>query len=308
MADRPRRQHYMQEQSRAKWTTSLTKTLVDLMVEQALKGSRTNNSFGKKAWKNMCDEFCKRTGLNWGKEQLKNRYGVLRRQYITVKSLLYQGGFSWNESTQIITATDEVWDKYIQAHPDAEAIRSNGCPIYKQLCTVFSDSGSNGNHHAESEMNEGIPRLLCIETPTMSMDPGAPSNVAADESSSPIEDEDINISNGQHKHESMTPPSSGHQQKRSRRGIESVMAEAIIDMAAASRWRTATVTQSTDCFSITNCIKALDEMEGLEERIYFAALDLFDSSTAREIFLSLRSDRRLTWLKSKCCGHRVMED
>ncbi|XP_042508124.1 L10-interacting MYB domain-containing protein-like [Macadamia integrifolia] len=301
MAGRPRKHHHKkkQEQSRAKWTTSLTKILADLMVEQALKENRLNNSFGKKAWKNMCEEFRKRTGLKWDKEQLKNRYGVLRRQYVTVKSLLDQGEFSWSESTQTITATDEVWVKYIQAHPDAEGIRSNGCPIYKQLCTVFSESGPNGNHHPE--LDEGTPSMLMLT--------GATSNVAAEETSSPTEDEDedADVSNEQHKHESMPPPSSGRQ-KRSHKGIDGGMAEAIIEMAAASRLRAAAVRQSTNWFSITNCIKALDEIEGLEERIYFSALDLFESPNARETFLSLTTDRRLTWLKGKCIGHRGTEE
>ncbi|XP_043696840.1 L10-interacting MYB domain-containing protein-like [Telopea speciosissima] len=293
MGGRPRRHHYKQDQ-RAKWTTSLTKRLVDLMVQQVLKGNRPNNSFGRKAWKNICDEFPKETGLKWNKEQLKNRYSVLRRQYVTVKSLLNQGEFNWDEATGTITATDEVWDKYIKVNPDAEAIRNNGCPIYKQLCTVFSELGPNGNPHVvEQTLGLPYPEIL-----SMSMDPAAPSTFVAEESYSPYEDEDLNVSNGQNKHDPLTPPSSGHW-KRGHNGIDGVMSEAILEMAGASRLRTAAVKQSIDLFSITNCIKALDEIEGLEDCIYFASLDLFDSPNARETFLSLRIDRRLTWLKGK---------
>ncbi|KAJ4964106.1 hypothetical protein NE237_024045 [Protea cynaroides] len=290
MAGRPKRHQYKQEQeqkqeqSRAKWTTSLTKTLADLMVEQVLKGNRPNHSFGSKAWKNICDEFHRETGLKWNKEQLKNRYGAMRRQYVTVKLLLNHGDFSWDEATGTITAPDEVWDEYIKGNTDAEAIRNNGCQIYKQLCTVFSESGPNGNHH--TELDEQTPGLL--------MDiPAAP----AEESSSPSEDEDVDVSNIPNKHGPLTPPSSGHR-KRGRKGIDRVMSEAILEMAAASRLRTAAAT-SIDQFSINNCIKALDEIDGLEESIYFASLDLFDSPNARETFLSLRTDRRLTWLKAK---------
>lgn len=116
MASRPtrlRRQYQQHEQQpRAKWTASLTKILAELMVDQVRQGNRQNNSFGKKAWKYMCDEFFKKTGLKWDKEQLKNRYAVLRRQYVIVKSLLDQSDFSWDDNTGIITATDEAWDNY----------------------------------------------------------------------------------------------------------------------------------------------------------------------------------------------------
>lgn len=103
-----------QEQSRARWTTSLTKILAELMVDQVHKGNKHNNSFNKKAWKYICDEFYHKTGLKWDKEQLKNRYSVLRRQYTTVKSILDQSDFNWDEATRTITASDEIWAEYIK--------------------------------------------------------------------------------------------------------------------------------------------------------------------------------------------------
>ena len=102
------------DQARARWTTSLTKILADLMINQVQKGNRQKNSFSKKAWRYISDEFYKKTGLKWDKEQLKNRYAVLRRQYITVKSLLDQSDFSWDEFTGTIIAKDEAWTEYIR--------------------------------------------------------------------------------------------------------------------------------------------------------------------------------------------------
>jgi len=62
----------------------------------------------------MCDDFYKETGLKWDKEQLKNRYGVLRRQYALVKSLLDQRDFSWNESNGYIIGKEEAWAEFIK--------------------------------------------------------------------------------------------------------------------------------------------------------------------------------------------------
>ena len=118
MASRPTRSRRLpprqqpEQQSRAKWTTPLTKILVDLMVDQVHKGNRQNHSFGKKAWKSISDDFHKKTGLKW-EEQLKNRYAVLRRQYSIVKLLLDQSDFKWDETTGTIMAADEVWDRFI---------------------------------------------------------------------------------------------------------------------------------------------------------------------------------------------------
>ncbi|KAF8405413.1 hypothetical protein HHK36_010319 [Tetracentron sinense] len=278
-----------QDQSRAKWTTSLTKTLADLMVDQVQKGNRQNNSFGKKTWKYICDGFYKKTALKWDKEQLKNRYGVLRRQYVIVKSLLDQSDFSWDESQHTVMAKDEVWDNYIKDHPDAETIRSNGCPIYKQLCTIFSDSGANGKYDQSSHYAE-------LEEVSLQFSEHV-DHLVQEESSSDSE-EDADIANGEDKCQSMAPPSS-HPRKRRLNRMEDVMAEAILEMAAASKLRAAAVTQSSNRFSITSCVKALDEMQGVDDQIYLAALDLFDRPNARETFLSLKSEKRLTWLKGK---------
>lgn len=100
-------------QSRAKWTSSLTKVLADLMVDQVTSGNKQNNSFGKKAWECICQEFQKSTGLNWDKEQLKNRYTALKKQFVMTKSLLDEPDFLWDEFTGAIVATNEAWDNYI---------------------------------------------------------------------------------------------------------------------------------------------------------------------------------------------------
>ncbi|KAJ9672784.1 hypothetical protein PVL29_026135 [Vitis rotundifolia] len=169
------------------------------MVDQVRKGNRQNNSFGKKAWKYMYDDFFKKTGLKWDKE----------RQYVIVKSLLDQSDFNWGENTGIITAKDEAWDNYIKEHPDAESMRSIGCLIYKQLCTIFSESGANGTNEQSAEHKEGIPyEYPCPEPLSM------------------------------HREES-----SSYSRKRGRRGIDNVIAGAILEMAVASKLRTVAIRQ-----------------------------------------------------------------
>lgn len=77
-------------------------------------------------------------------------------------------------------------------------------------------------------------------------------------------------------------------------------------MVAAYRLRTAVSTVSDDKFSITNCIRALDEIYGIYQQLYFSALDLFEDPSLRETFVSLKCDKiRLAWLQGKC-GQRTL--
>lgn len=78
------------------------------------------------------------------------------------------------------------------------------------------------------------------------------------------------------------------------------MAKAFTEMIASSRLRTVTMPQIDRKFTITNCVKALDEIEGIEDHLYYAALDLFENPSFRETFLSLKRNYvRVTWLQGK---------
>lgn len=306
-SNRPRRsyrvsnQQSVQDQPRAKWTLYLTKALADLMVEQVYRGNRQNTSFGKKAWEYICNEFQKKTGLNWDKEQLKNRYGVMRKQYAMVKSLLDLNDFSWDENLSMVKGKDEVWDEYIKAHPDAEPIRSNGCPYYKQLCKIFGVSSDYENYNQLNytlRVDEVGSTLGSPNNANTPIDLRAPSVFMQDESSSSTEDDD-NPTTKRVKSQTVNPHVSVCH-KRNRKEIEEFMARAILDIATASKLRTATVTQSMERFSITTCIGALDQLKDVDDHIYYAALDLFDKPNARETFMSLKIEKRLGWLKRKC--------
>ncbi|KAK4262046.1 hypothetical protein QN277_027658 [Acacia crassicarpa] len=275
------------QQSRARWTTPLTKILVDLMVEQLHKGNKQSNSFNKKAWKYICDEFYSKTGLKWDKEQLKNRYSVLRKQYTTVTSILELSDFNWDDATGSIIATEEVWAEYIRKHPDAETVKGSGCSIYKELCTIFSEPATNGRHEsAAASEGDGTSRP-CPE----------PMSTQQEESSSGSEDdEDDNDP------EAILPsrPIATCNRKRGRKGIDDAIAGAILEMAAASKMRAAAMEQYNARYSMAECIKELDVMQGVDRPLYFAALNLFNKPKAREIFLSLKRDKRMTWLRGKC--------
>ncbi|XP_009379367.1 L10-interacting MYB domain-containing protein isoform X2 [Pyrus x bretschneideri] len=269
-------------QLRAKWTMQLTKILVNLMVDQVHRGNRQNGHMGKKAWKSVCDEFHKRTGLKWDKEQLKNRCTVLRRMYVTVKSLLDRSDFSWDESTGVIAASNAVWAEHIREHPDAETLKTSGCPIFKELCTIFSKPPTNGKHDHPAEHEGGDPNSR----------PSEPVSLNQEESSSDSQEGDDAV-NGQ---ETFQPAI----RKRGRKGTDDAIAGAILEMAAASRLRAAATQQRDARYTIASCIEELDKMQGVDEHVYFAALDLFNKPVAREMFLSLKGEKRLIWLRSKC--------
>ncbi|XP_043714247.1 L10-interacting MYB domain-containing protein-like isoform X2 [Telopea speciosissima] len=308
MDDQPNQNQFKQDRLRTRWTASLDKIFADLVVEQVQQGKRSNNVFDKKTWKYIRDEFNKQTGLNFDKKQLRKHLTVLRTRYYNMKSVFDQSGIGFNESQRLLTAGCEPWEDYFEAHPKPEAIKIKECPIYEQLCTIFSESGADGmyaqsSHYAELDRETAIidpagstscPKAIC-----MAVDPSTPSVLVHDDPSSPSGVE-LHTPDGRKKRRSKAPSSPCHR-RQSHEAMNDALAEAMLEMAASSKLRAeaAAMSQNNDQFSITNCIRVLDEMPGVNHYLYFAALDLFEKPIPREIFLSLKSEKRLTWLQGK---------
>ncbi|CAH8392270.1 unnamed protein product [Eruca vesicaria subsp. sativa] len=118
--------------------------------------------------------------------------------------------------------------------------------------------------------------------------------------------DELNNIDGQHNKRipAATTPSSaaasGPARKRSRKACGDAIVEAMLEIAAASKMRAAALSNNVDRFSISKCIRALDDLQGVDQPTYFLALDLFENASSREIFISLKYDKRLKWLQGKC--------
>uniref|UniRef100_A0A7N0TJ77 Uncharacterized protein n=1 Tax=Kalanchoe fedtschenkoi TaxID=63787 RepID=A0A7N0TJ77_KALFE len=112
--------------------------------------------------------------------------------------------------------------------------------------------------------------------------------------------EDMSLLDG-HKRQPGMPSSSGRR-KRGRKATGDAIVDAMLEIAAASKMRATALMKNEDPFSISKCIKVLDEMQ-VNDQLYLLALDLFEEPNARETFVSLKSERRLIWLQRKCHSH-----
>lgn len=119
-----------------------------------------------------------------------------------------------------------------------------------------------------------------------------------EESSSESQDEEEDANDPQ----TVQPitPTATCSRKKGRKGVDDSIADAILEMASASKTRAAAIEHHRAKYNMADCMKDLDLMEGVDQQLYFAALDLFNKPSAREIFLSLKKDKRLTWLRRKC--------
>lgn len=298
MDTQPNQRTSKQERLRTRWTPTQDKIFADLVLEQIQLGGRPNNVFDQKAWKHIQDQFNAVTGLNFNKKQLRKHLDVLRTRYYNLKSVFEQTGFIQEQSTLMIMPDYEIWGDLIEEQPKIDTQKMKVCPIYDQLRAIFTESGADGRFAQSSHYKE----LDKIENPCLTISCSESTSTLIGEGSmekalSPTTGPtNTNATNGRKKRPAETPC---HHDVRDQERLNGAIAEAMLEMIAASKLRAVEGTSQRDeQFSISNCIKVLDEIEGVDQSVYFAALDLFDNYSQREMFMCLEHEKRLEWLQA----------
>ncbi|KAL3818312.1 hypothetical protein ACJIZ3_004217 [Penstemon smallii] len=139
------------ERPRTTWTTAMDQHFVSIMLEQVQMGFRDRSSFTKDSWLEMANSMNKKFGLQLDKDILKCRFKKFKQKYNIMKVLLQHDGFNWDETRDMITAADDVWDSYLKAHPEAKALRNRSVPNFKDFCVIYvEDSTSEAENVAEN--------------------------------------------------------------------------------------------------------------------------------------------------------------
>ncbi|XP_024012338.1 L10-interacting MYB domain-containing protein isoform X2 [Eutrema salsugineum] len=264
--------------SRKRWTPTLDKVLADLVVKQIQSGNRQNNVFDRKTWNNIRTEFNEQTELNYNNNQLRKHLAVLRQRYDSLRSSNAQNEFVM-EDTRCILGLD-LWEDF---GPRSELVKVNHCLIYEQLCTIFGDDSAEGKY-AQSSHFEGLEESMANQNSGLFTSPTKRDKISSERKRKREPDSKTCLAPSQIDTAALE-----------------TMGGALSDMLTSMRSRIADLKTPDDRYSITNCINALDEMENVDDGVYFAALDLFENPGLRETFISLKANKlRLTWLQVKC--------
>ncbi|KAK2640510.1 hypothetical protein Ddye_028305 [Dipteronia dyeriana] len=129
---------------RMHWTSSMDSYLIDLLLDQALRGNNIGPAFITEAWTEMVAVFNTNFGSHFDIDALKNRSKHLRRKYNDIKILLEQSGFFWDDIRETVVAEDYVWDSYTKAYPHAQLYKNKSMPNYHKLCVLYGQEISNG--------------------------------------------------------------------------------------------------------------------------------------------------------------------
>ncbi|KAJ7949420.1 Myb/SANT-like domain containing protein [Quillaja saponaria] len=110
-----------------------------------------------------CIAVNSRFNLNLNNQKVINRLKTIKKRYRAMKDVLSQDGFWWNPKSKMIECdNDELWKRYIAAHPDARSFRGKQIEMYDELKIVCGNYQApsrwakmkDGNHQMEMKNYE----------------------------------------------------------------------------------------------------------------------------------------------------------
>lgn len=100
----------MQMADNAEWNNENTRIVCELFVEQVEAGNRPNTHLNNPGYTLVIAKFAKKTGLQYKKMQLKNKWDKLKNDYnIWRKLRTKETGLGWDYEKKTIKATPERW-------------------------------------------------------------------------------------------------------------------------------------------------------------------------------------------------------
>ncbi|KAF5932928.1 hypothetical protein HYC85_029099 [Camellia sinensis] len=178
----------------------------------------------------------------------------LRTRFNDFSKLLKEPGFTWEPVLSTVTATDAVWESYIKGNKNVKRFRKKGCPI------------SNGRDFPSQSTRHHRQRS---STPTSHFR-------GKREARTVVEGEALK------EWTEATVPSGMSDRKWAE--TSKVMTPTFHKLLTSSQ---------ASPFSITNCVKCLEAIEGVDSSTYIKAIKMFKDLDWREMFMAMSLERRL---------------
>ncbi|XP_023732170.3 uncharacterized protein At2g29880-like [Lactuca sativa] len=137
------------EKEQVKWSDKMDYAYIQAMIKQQETGNRVNGSFTPTAYAQMVEELSTKHQMDITKSHLKNRYKTLKKHFSQWYDLfrgISLSGFSWNSSTQLIEAEEEVWDNLIKSKPEAASLRTKKIAYFDEMLVLFARDRASGAH------------------------------------------------------------------------------------------------------------------------------------------------------------------
>ncbi|KAF8463814.1 hypothetical protein DFH94DRAFT_686677 [Russula ochroleuca] len=134
----------------AKWTVANDQALIMVLKAQQLLGNQADNSWKRLVWVATVKELTGSERLSGGapkkEKSCSDRWSTLKSHFLVIQTLRGLSGFGWDEDQKMVTATDDVWTAYIEAHPNAATWRFKPFFLYDDILGLVEGCFATGDH------------------------------------------------------------------------------------------------------------------------------------------------------------------
>jgi hypothetical protein len=96
--------------------------LIHLLKEHDVPGFRTHNGWSKDAWTNIVCRLNTKFGSSFSLNQVKQQEQDLKKAYRSVKDLLAESGFGWDNERMMVIAPASVWASFTARKNNKDAL------------------------------------------------------------------------------------------------------------------------------------------------------------------------------------------
>lgn len=245
------------------WSVAMDKCLIEALVIQAKHGNKIDKCFNENAYTAACVAVNSRFNLNLNNQKVVNRLKTIKKRYKIMRDMLSQDGFTWNPTTKMIECdNDDLWKRYIVAHPDARGFRGKQIEMYDELKIVC------GNYQAPSRWARMADGCLPTESRNFEDDSASFLSPSSEDLS---ETEDTESFTGQPEYSQMPdcspeppliPPL---RQVPKRQRSSDAIQDAMLTVASSIRRLADAMERSKDTIDSHELLQAVMEIDGLEE-------------------------------------------
>lgn len=132
---------------KARWDAETTELFLNLCVEEIRAGNRPNTHFSRVGWSNLVQKFNDKTGKNYDKVKLKNKWDNLKLMWKDWDTLVgKETGLGWDCEKKTIQASSEWWIRKIKENPNVEKFKEKGLQCRELMEMCFKDVVATGEH------------------------------------------------------------------------------------------------------------------------------------------------------------------
>ncbi|PLW15215.1 hypothetical protein PCANC_11553 [Puccinia coronata f. sp. avenae] len=130
------------------WTGPMEVMMLDLYVQEVEKGKHSDSGFQSSTHRFVAQELRKAFPdvdqlLTHVKVKSKLSQSA-KRDYDAFVACKAASGFGWDELTCEVTASNDVWEKYLGSHPNAKKFQGMPFPEFRKLEIIFGLSAATG--------------------------------------------------------------------------------------------------------------------------------------------------------------------